>query len=154
MRLSAPGRPVPDLDPGLLAVRRTNRLPYDGRDLPEAVLAELALECVTAGHRFGSTDSRHHVAGVVDLDQRTLFDDLATPAVREELRAWMRYTRRSAAARADGFSAQCLATSGLLLRSVFEHPRLWALPPLQALSRRVYRAPSAAPRASAGSAGR
>jgi hypothetical protein len=138
LRLVPTGRPVPDLDPALLEVRRTNRLPYDGRDLPEDVLAELALECVTAGHRFGSTDSRRHVAHLVDLNQRTLFDDLATPPVREELRAWMRYTRRSADARADGFSAECLATPGLLLRSVFEHPRLWATRPMQALSRRVY----------------
>ncbi len=138
LRLSAQGVPVPDLDPALLEVRRTNRLPYDGRDLPEPVLAEIAAECAAAGHRFGSTDSRHHVARVVDLNQRTLFDDLATPRVREELRAWMRYSRRSAAARADGFSAECLVTPGPLLRSVFEQPRLWATRPMQALSRRVY----------------
>lgn len=138
VRLTPTTRPVPDLDPALLEVRRTNRLPYDGRDLPAEVLAELALECAGAGHRFGSTDSRHHVAQVVDLNQRTLFDDLATPRVREELRAWMRYTRRSADTRADGFSAQCLVTPGPLLRSVFEQPRLWATRPMQALSRRVY----------------
>lgn len=138
LRLVPVAGPVPDLDPALLGLRRTNRLPYDGRDLPEDVLAGLAQECSSVGHRFGSTDSRHHVARVVDLNQRTLFDDLATPPVREELRAWMRYSRRSAAARADGFSAQCLATPGLLLRSVFEHPRLWATGPMQALSRRVY----------------
>ena len=138
LRLAPAGRRVPDLDPALLEVRRTNRLPYDGRDLPEEVLAELALECVVAGHRIGSTDSRHHVARVVDLNQRTLFDDLATPPVREELRAWMRYSSRSAAASADGFSPECLVTPGPLLRSVFEHPRLWATGPMQALSRRVY----------------
>ncbi|WP_380165130.1 hypothetical protein [Jannaschia sp. R86511] len=138
VRLTPAGPFVPDLDAGLLAVRRTNRLPYDGRDLPVAVLAELAQECAVAGHGFGSTDSRHLVAQVVDLNQRTLFDDLATPPVREELRAWMRYTRRSADTRADGFSARCLHTPGPLLRSVFEHPRLWATRPMQTLSRLVY----------------
>jgi hypothetical protein len=138
VRLAPAGRRVPDLDPALLELRRTNRLPYDGRDLPEHVLTELASEALRAGHRFGSTDSRHHVARVVDLNQRTLFADLACPPVREELRSWMRYSRRSAAARADGFSAQCLHTPRLLLRSVFEHPRIWALRPVQALSRRVY----------------
>ena len=101
-----------------------------GRD-PQALGRGLSV--AEPQHHPGVADAR-----VVDLNQRTLFADLACPPVREELRSWMRYSRRSAAARADGFSAQCLHTPRLLLRSVFEHPRIWALRPVQALSRRVY----------------
>jgi hypothetical protein len=138
LRLHPLGDPVEDLDPALLGRRRTSRLPYDHRDVPLRVLAELDAECARAGHRFGSTGERHQVARVVDLNQRTLFDDLATPAVREELRAWVRFSSRAARRRADGFSPECLVTPGLLLRSVFTQPRLWSLPPMQTLSRRVY----------------
>lgn len=136
---SRPGSDVvADLDPALMRVRRTSRLPYDGRDVPAVVLEELREESERYGHCWGSTDEPGDVARVVDLNQQTLFDDLATPVVRDELRAWVRFTSRSARRSADGFSPQCLITPGLLLRSVFSHQRLWVLPPLRALSRRVY----------------
>lgn len=139
LRLDTPdGGPVDDLDPELMRVRRTSRLPYDGRDVPAAVLAELREECERSGHGWGSTGEPDVVVRVVDLNQQTLFDDLATPAVRDELRAWVRLSSRSARRSADGFSPECLHTPGLLLRTVFRHDRLWALPPLRALSRRVY----------------
>ena len=121
-----------------MRTRRTSRLPYDGRDVPLRVLAELDAECARAGHRFGTTADRHRVATVVDLNQRSLFDDLARPAVRDELRRWVRFSARSARRSGDGFSPECLVTPGLLLRTVFTWPRVWALPPLRALSRWVY----------------
>ncbi len=132
------GRPVADLDPALMRLRRTSRLPYDGRDVPAAVLAELREECERSGHRWGSTGEPRDVTRVVDLNQQTLFDDLATPVLRDELRAWVRFSARSARRTADGLSSQSLHTPGLLLRTVFRHDRVWALPPLRALSRRVY----------------
>lgn len=132
------GAAVVGLNAELLQRRRTSRLPFDGRDLPAGVLAELAAECDAAGHSFATSAQRHAVREVVDLNQQALFDDLATPAMRAELQAWMRWSRRSAVERADGFSPECLVTPGPLLRSVFERPRLWSASPLRALSRAVY----------------
>lgn len=51
---------------------------------------------------------------------------------------WLRYSRREAARRADGLSAECLNMPGPVLRGFVEHHHWWSLPVLGAFARWVY----------------
>lgn len=129
---------VADLDVGLIAARRTSRLPYDDRVVAPAVLADAGVEAARWGHRLASTTDRAVVDRVVAINQRTLFDDVADPAVRAELATWLRYSEAEAARRGDGLSARCLGLPGAVLRWFVEHHRWWSRPVPGALARWLY----------------
>src|SRR5439155_2061844 len=127
------------LDDGSLAQlrrRRTSRLPYDGRPVPEHVLAELASEASRFRHVFTATGDPAFVRWVVELNAATLFYDLAEDDRRAEIRHWTRTSEREAQAKADGFSPRCMGFNGLLIRAFFDHHRL--LKPVEPLLRRFY----------------
>lgn len=130
--------PVPDLDPDLLLTRRTSRLPYDARTVPRDVLAEAAEEAAGRGHALQVADDPALVHRLVAVNQRTLFYDLENPAVRREIRGYLRYSEREAVRKADGLSARCLALPGPVMRLVLGSYWLWRLPLLGAVMRRVY----------------
>jgi hypothetical protein len=129
---------VPDLDAGLIARRRTSRLPYDGRTVAPAVIADLDTEVRRWGHRLSTTADPAVVDALVEINQRTLFDDVANPAVRAELATWLRYTDAEAARRGDGLSARCLGVPGRVLRAFIEHHTWWTCPGLRSLARWLY----------------
>jgi hypothetical protein len=136
--LVAHGQPVPDLDVTLLARRRTSRLPYDARTVPGNVLAELDAEARHWGHRLASTTGRATVDRIVRINQRTLFDDIANPAVRRDLATWLRWSEGEAARRRDGLSAACLHVPGRALRWFVEHHVWWSRPGLRHVARWLY----------------
>jgi hypothetical protein len=130
--------PVDDLDPALITARQTSRLPYSSRRVDRAVIDELARESDRWGHRLGVTAEPGIVRTIARLNQRTLFDDIANPAVRHELLAWIRYSRAAAAHRRDGLSAECLNLPGPVLRWFLEHHRWWSRPGPGTLARWLY----------------
>lgn len=127
-----------DLDVGLIARRRTSRLAYDARTVPADVLALLDGEARRWGHRLASTTDRVTVERIVRINQRTLFDDIANPAVRHELATWLRYSEDEAARRGDGLSAACLQVPGRVLRWFVEHHTWWSRPGLRHVARWLY----------------
>lgn len=131
--------PTPvDLDPALIALRRTSRVPYAHRRLPAPLIDELAAEAAAAGHRWSDTCEPAHIRAIMRINQRTLFDDVANDAVRAELATWLRYTERDAARTGDGLSARCLRLPGPVLRSVVRHHRWWSRPLPEAVARWLY----------------
>lgn len=130
--------PPDDLDPQLLLVRRTSRLPYDARTVPADVLGEAADEAARHGHVLRVTDDERLVREVVAVNQRTLFYDLENPDVRREIQGYLRYSQREARAKADGLSARCLGLPGPVMRVVLGSYWLWRLPVLGTVMRRVY----------------
>ncbi len=130
--------PPEDLDPQLLLVRRTSRLPYDARTVPADVLAEAVDEAARHGHVLRVTGDERLVRELVAVNQRTLFYDLENPAVRREIQGYLRYSEREARAKADGLSARCLALPGPVMRVVLGSYWLWRLPVLGTVMRRVY----------------
>jgi hypothetical protein len=116
--------------------RRTSRLPYDGRPVPELVLDCLAAEASGFGHTFTASGDPSFVRWVVELNAATLFYDLAEDERRAEIRHWTRTSEREARAKADGFSPRCMGFNGLLIRAFFDHHRL--VRPVEPLLRRLY----------------
>jgi hypothetical protein len=126
------------LSPQLVLERRTSRLPYDDRPLGPAVVTELRAVAAAFGHAIEFSSDRALVRWVVDLNRDTLFHDLTDPVARREVGDWLRFSRRSAAARRDGFSPAALGFPGWLLRSYFAAAPAFELPLLRDAVRTLY----------------
>ncbi|MDH2443684.1 hypothetical protein QDR37_06985 [Amnibacterium sp. CER49] len=118
--------------------RRTSRRPYEDRLVPEHVLAPLTALAAAAGHDFRTTSDPAIVRRVVRVNQATLFSDLENDAVYDEIMTWLRFSRREAAERADGLSAEAMLMPGPLLRFAMGHRGLWHAPVVGAGIRTMY----------------
>lgn len=108
--------------------RQTSRRPYDGTAVPEAAVADAAAIAASTGHRFGWTQDARTVRDLVRINQSTLFSDLQDDAVYDEIMTWLRFSRREAAARGDGLSAEAMLLPGPILRFAMSHRELWTAP--------------------------
>jgi hypothetical protein len=122
----------------LIRLRRTSRLPFDGRRVDEALLEELDGLCRGFGHSFTATSDASLVDWVLELNRDTLFYDLADERARAEIGSWLRFSEGRAAARRDGFSPRCLGFPGWLLFLFFRLPWFAELPGINAAIRRRY----------------
>ncbi len=118
--------------------RRTSRRPYDRRAVPADVRAAAARICADAGYEFRSTEDAALVRRIVHVNQATLFDDLENDAVYGEIMHWLRFSKREAAEKADGLSAEAMLMPGSILRYVMAHRRLWRAPVVGAVIRSIY----------------
>src|ERR671934_684087 len=126
------------LEPDLLVERRTSRLPYDGKPVPEDVLREIGQIARVYGHRFSFSSDPATVAWVLELNRDTMFYDMEDDVARREVGRWIRYSGRAARRRRDGFSPEALGFPGPLLW-LFVHARwLFELPGIRGAIRRLY----------------
>lgn len=121
-----------------LRTRRTSRRPYTSRSVPAGVLAAASGICERAGYEFRFTDDRALVERIVHVNQATLFDDLENDAVYDEIMNWLRFSKREAAEKADGLSAEAMLMPGGLLRYAMGHRELWRAPVIGAAIRGIY----------------
>jgi nitroreductase len=138
LTLAGRGRPVPDLDAELILRRRTSRLPYTDRPVAPDALHAATAEAERWGHRLRTSGDRDVVRAVVALNQLTLFRDLESDAVREEIASWLRYSRSEAERSGDGLAAETLHLPGPLLRFFVRHHRWWSLPLVGRVVRSIY----------------
>ena len=134
------------LDAELIRLRRTSRLPFDGRPVDETLLEELDRICAGFGHRFTASSEQSFVDWVLELNRDTLFYDLADARARTEIGTWLRFSERRAAAERDGFSPSCLGFPGWLLFLFFRLPAVTGLPGINGTIRRRYFATTAGTR--------
>ena len=118
--------------------RRTSRRPYDRTLVGPAVLDEVTAIAASMGQSFGHSAAVPLVAELIRINQQTLFDDLRNDAVHAEILAWIRTSKRRAAATGDGLSAETMLLPGPLLDFAMRHRGLWELPVLGAVFRRAY----------------
>jgi hypothetical protein len=137
-RLTLSDGAEPDLPLELIRRRRTSRLPYDGRPVPDEALTVLTQVAARFGHRASFASDRSLVDWVIALNADTVFYDLDEDERREEIGHWT-YTTNAAAARAgDGFSPQCLGFPGILVNAFFHHHSLFRPKLVRAVTRRLY----------------
>lgn len=118
--------------------RRTSRRPYKSRSVPEDVIDRARTISADAGFEFRHTADRPLVRRIVHVNQATLFDDLENDAVYAEIMEWLRFSRRQAAERADGLSAEAMLLPGRVLRFAMGHRGMWRMPVIGAAIRGVY----------------
>lgn len=138
LTLRAADGPVDDLDPELILRRRTNRHPYDDREIPAEVLAELEAEARRFGHTLHTTTDRDAIRWVKEVNADALFHDLEHERYRDELGSWLRYSERHAGRTRDGLSPQALVLPGWLLKGFMSAHSLLAAPGIRRLARWVY----------------
>lgn len=126
------------LDPRLIKLRSTSRLPYDGQPLSELALTELALEAERFGHSFKYRLDREFIEWVLELDQETLFYDLQDPATRQEITSWFRFTSREAETKRDGLWSRCFGFPGWLLRFFLNRTYLLQMPGIRQATMAYY----------------
>lgn len=131
-------KPIDDLNAGLILQRHTSRLPYDGKPVPGHVIEELKGEASRRGHTFNISTDPKDIEWIKTLNKNSLFYDLENKGIREELKGWLRYSKREAQQKKDGLSAECLRMPGALLHSFFYHHKAWMLPGLKQLVDKVY----------------
>ena len=127
-----------DFDPELIIRRRTSRVAYNGRVVPEPVLAELAEICSPYGNRLVSSSDSELISWVLALNRDALFEDMTNAKTRREVGSWLRFSEREAALRKDGFSPACLGFPGWLLYLFFHYRGFFGLPGLRHAVRRLY----------------
>lgn len=121
-----------------IRTRRTSRRPYRRASVPAAAIAAAERICADAGYEFRHTGDRALVRRIVHVNQATLFDDLENDAVYDEIMTWLRFSKREAAERADGLSAEAMLLPGRILRFAMAHRGMWRAPVLGAAIRRFY----------------
>lgn len=138
LRLVAHDGPIDDLDPALILRRRTNRLPYDERAVPQPVVDHLCDEAARYGHTFNVTTDETAVHWVKELNRDALYHDLEHDWYREELGAWLRYSEAEARRRRDGLSPDALVLPGWLLKAFIRHHRVFTAAGMKPLTQQLY----------------
>lgn len=138
LRLLPREKPIEDLDPGLVLRRRTNRLPYDERPLPDEVITALRDEALKFGHTFNVSTQPEAVRWVKELNRDALYHDLEHARYRQELDSWLRYSEADARRRGDGLSARALGLPGWLMKGFMRSHWLFSAPGIKQLTQQVY----------------
>lgn len=108
--------------------RQTSRRPYDNKLVSEDILQKAIILCQANGQQFRTTNEQKLVDQIIDVNQRTLFDDLQRDPVYHELMQWLRFSNKEAKTKADGLSASTLLMPGRILKFAFKHRGLWHAP--------------------------
>ena len=72
------------IHPDLIYRRRTSRLHYDGQPLQKEALEDIQQEAALFGHDFFYDNSDPMVNSIIELNQKSLFDDLNKKANRDD----------------------------------------------------------------------
>ncbi|HWD89000.1 MAG TPA: hypothetical protein VG367_12785 [Mucilaginibacter sp.] len=121
----APSAEKETLNRDLIMQRRTSRLHYDGSPVSSDIISSLQNEAAAFNHHLYATDDQELVSFIIDQNQKTLFEDLESGAVRGELNGLFRYDREEAGTKKDGLWSACMNFPGWLMRSVFQHHEKW-----------------------------
>jgi len=113
------------LNRDLIKQRRTSRLHYDGSVVNTHVIDYMKNVAAGFKHDLYSTTDAGLVDFIIDLNQKTLFEDIGSDASRNELNSIFRYDRDEAKARKDGLWSVCMNFPGGLMRSIFQHYQKW-----------------------------
>lgn len=100
-----PERPTPLS--AAIAERQSTRAEYDGRPVPAADLAALERAAGVPGVRLLMLTERSRIGRLRDLVVAGNAAQMADPAFLRELKQWLRFNPRSAAAAGDGLFAAC-----------------------------------------------
>lgn len=114
-----------ELDRELILKRKTSRLHYDGIALKEETANKIKTGASKFEHEFSYSSNKKLVDLLIDLNQKTLFEDISVKATATELDHLFRYSKEEAALKKDGLWSTCMCFPGNLMRSVFHHPKRW-----------------------------
>jgi hypothetical protein len=121
-----------------LKKRQTSRRPYDARLVNRSVIEQAKQIAATAGQTFHVTEDPKLIESIIQVNQETLFDDLQNEAVYKEIMHWLRFSKKDAAKKRDGLSAETMIMPGRLLKFAMSNRWLWNYPVVGTIIRGVY----------------
>ncbi len=126
----------PTADAALLRVRRTSRLPYDGRTITPGVLAELHAAAASFGHRLIETHDAVRVTAMLSANADAVIDNLQIAPERNEIKRWTRFGATPESG--DGLWTTPMNQPAWELRSAFAAPWLFRAPGFRQFARHRY----------------
>ena len=114
-----------ELNKALIFERRTSRTDYNGDSLNKNTIQRLEKEAQKFGQDFFYSENKEIVDFVVNLNEETLFEDLASKPTRDELDRLFRYSKKEAKTHKDGLWTKCMGFSGRLTKSIFRNHNRW-----------------------------
>lgn len=109
----------PAFEKELLNLRKTSRVPYNGKNIPEDVLTQLQTTCKERSIEFNHTNDEAIVKKILALNKETLFTDIDDYAYRIELQKWIRTNDEDAHQTKDGLWNYCMGVSGHMMHNFF-----------------------------------
>ncbi|MEO6832284.1 MAG: nitroreductase family protein, partial [Chitinophagaceae bacterium] len=109
------------LDRELIKQRRTSRLHYEGKLIPDNQCLDLVAKAKSYGQHWYFSSDAALIHSVIVLNSETILgraDDAETMA---EMRQWIRTSDKEAAEKKDGLWSRANATSGKLMHNFFYH---------------------------------
>lgn len=119
-------------------VRQTSRRPYDASIMDEMIIMEAERIAKAMKHTFHTTHNPTLVKKIIHINQATLFDDLKNDAVYAEIMHWLRFSKKEAADKRDGLSAETMLMPGPALKFGMRHRGLWRMPVIGSIIRWMY----------------
>jgi hypothetical protein len=130
------GTCTPEDQQGLLLARRTSRLPYDNRLVPQHVLTDFSAVAEKHGHRFDSFDDPDIVRDVLSQNVKALLRNNLKKAELVELRRWIRVAGTPQLG--DGLWPGPMNQPRWEMRLALAAPWLFVLPVIESLTRLKY----------------
>lgn len=125
-------------DKELIKERRTSRLPYNEKPVPDNVVKELENIAMEFGHTFTSSKDMKMIDWVLTLNRDTIFYDMNDAEARNEIGLWLRYSSQEAHKKKDGLWAYCMTFPGVLMYLFFHARWLFNLPIINHYVKHVY----------------
>ena len=108
VELSRRARPVASGLLRAIAERQSTRSRYDGTAVPAGALRELEKAAAEPGVQFRVFTAPHQIDAVTELVKEAARRQMSDPAFVRELIAWIRFSRKEAAAHRDGLIAPAM----------------------------------------------
>ena len=124
------------VDSALLDIRRTSRIPYHDRLVPEETWATLRAIAAARGQRLIEHNDRRVVERTLRLNVDALIDNLGLDREREEIRRW--YRTGPTPQFGDGLWEKPLNQDSLEIRLAFGSPGFFRLPIVRQIATRDY----------------
>lgn len=109
-------------NPDLILRRRTSRLPYNHEPVSYAAMKDFQKLSRAYRHKLEFSHAHDMTEWMIKLNRDTLFEDLEDEGVREELKLWLRYSKKQATNQKDGLWSRCMRFPGWFMKSFFNHP--------------------------------
>jgi len=129
---------VKDIDASLILKRHTSRLPYNNLVVDSKIINELQIEAEKWGHNLTVRHDKEAIKWIVELNQSSLFNDLEDTGTREELKKWLRYSKKDAISKKDGLSSTAMIMPGWVMKGFFYHHKFWTMPGVKQFAFWVY----------------
>lgn len=139
LTLVAGKRSAPDHDEELFLKRRTSRLHFQERDIPESSISALEQVATGRGQHFSVIVDRKQIERILQMNTDALFEDLNSSGYHDEIIEWFRYTKRQSLRHLDGLDARCMNTSPVSYWIVANLPILLRMPVARQILGGVYR---------------